>query len=55
MHVIFSTRWETCPSIILNCLRIPQAEDAKYLGLHAKYLGLQAELEKARFHQAKTT
>jgi len=33
-YVIFITRKETCPSIILNILKIPQAEDAKYLGLH---------------------
>jgi len=34
VQVIFTTRRKTCPPIILNGLRIPQAEDARYLGLH---------------------
>jgi len=36
---------------ILNGLKIPQAEDAKYLGLPRS----QTELEKAHIHQAETT
>jgi len=43
----FSIRRGTCPPVTLNNLRIPQAEDTKYLGLHL-------ELEKAHIHQAKT-
>jgi len=31
VHVTFIARKETCPPVILNGLRIPQAEDAKYL------------------------
>jgi len=34
VRVIFITRRETCPPVILNGLRIPQAEDARYLRLH---------------------
>jgi len=30
----FTIRREICPPIILNSQKIPQAEDAKYLGLH---------------------
>jgi len=34
VQVTFSIRGETCPPVILNGLKIPQAEDAKYLELH---------------------
>jgi len=34
VQIIFSTRRKTCPSVILNGVSIPQAENAKYLGLH---------------------
>jgi len=34
VHVTFTTRRKTCPPVISNGLRIPQAEDARYLGLH---------------------
>jgi len=34
VQMTFNTRREICPSIILNGLKIPQAEDAKYLRLH---------------------
>jgi len=37
VHVIFITRKERCLSVTLNSLRIPQAEDAKYLELHFDY------------------
>jgi len=33
VQVTFTTRRKTCP-VTLNSLRISQAEDAKYLGLH---------------------
>jgi len=33
VQMIFTTR-ETCPPITLNGIKISQAEDAKYLGLH---------------------
>jgi len=32
--VTFTTRRETCPSVILNDLRIARTKGAKYLGLH---------------------
>jgi hypothetical protein len=34
VHVMFTTCKEICPLVILNGLRIRQAEDAKYLELH---------------------
>jgi len=34
VQMISITCRKTCPPIILNSLKIPQAEDAKYLGLH---------------------
>jgi len=34
VQISFTIRRETCPPVILNGLRVPQAEDAKYLGLH---------------------
>jgi len=34
VQVTFITRRDTCPAITLNSLKIPQAEDAKYLELH---------------------
>ncbi|KAH0945700.1 hypothetical protein HN011_003591 [Eciton burchellii] len=34
VHVMFITCKEICPLVILNGLRIRQAEDAKYLELH---------------------
>jgi len=45
----FTARRKTCPSVILNGLRIPQAEDTKYLGLD-----LKTKLEKAHIHQTET-
>jgi len=33
-QVTFTIRRETCPPVTLNGQRIPQADDAKYLGLH---------------------
>jgi len=41
MHITFTIYRETCSPITLNGLRIPQPEDAKYLGLH-----LDCKLEK---------
>jgi len=32
--VTFTTCKKTCPSVTLNASKIPQTEDAKYLGLH---------------------
>jgi len=32
--VTFTTRRKTCPLVILNGVSIPQAENARYLGLH---------------------
>jgi len=46
----FTTRRETCPLVTLNGLRIPQAEDAKYLGLY-----LDRILKKTCIQQAKAT
>jgi len=34
IHVTFTTRRKTCPPLILNGVSIPQAESARYLGLH---------------------
>jgi len=34
VHVTFINRKEMCSPVILNGLRVPQAEDAKYLGLY---------------------
>jgi len=34
VHVIFTTRKETCAPVTLNSLRLSQVKDAKYLGLH---------------------
>jgi len=49
--MIFTTRRETCPPVTLNGQRIPQAEDAKYLGLHLdrrlnwrKYITIKQEI-----------
>jgi hypothetical protein len=51
VHVIFTSRKKMCLPVILNGLRIPQAEDIKYLGLH-----LDRKLHwKKHIHQAKTT
>lgn len=33
-HVTFTTRKETCPPIFLNNHQLPQAENAKYLGIY---------------------
>lgn len=33
-HVTFTTRRETCPTVHLNNIQIPQANEAKYLGLY---------------------
>jgi hypothetical protein len=33
-HAIFTTRRETCPSLHINNVQLPQAEGVKYLGLH---------------------
>jgi len=49
VQVTFTTRRETCSAVILNGLKIPQAEDAKYLGLPRS----QTEFEKAHIHQRK--
>jgi len=46
---IFTIYKDMCPSVTLNGLRIPQAEDIKYLGLYLDY-----RLEKTCIHQAKT-
>jgi len=48
--VTFTTQRETYPSVILNGQRIPQADDAKYLGLH-----LDRKLWKKYIYQAQTT
>lgn len=34
VHVTFTTRRDTCPSVILNNIYIPQKDDVKYLGVH---------------------
>lgn len=34
IHVTFTTRRETCPPVKLNNCTLPQADDAKYLGMH---------------------
>jgi len=34
VHVILIIYKDTCPSITLNCLRISQIAEAKYIGLH---------------------
>jgi len=34
VHITLTTYKDTCPSITLNCLRIPQIAEAKYVGLH---------------------
>lgn len=34
VQVTFTTRKETCPTVTLNNIALPQAESAKYLGLH---------------------
>lgn len=34
VHVTYTLRTKTCPPVTLNGRQIPQAEDAKYLGLH---------------------
>lgn len=34
VHVTFTLRRETCPPVTLNNVNIPQADDAKYLGIH---------------------
>jgi len=34
VQVTFTTRRKTCPPVILNGVSIPQAESARYLGLH---------------------
>lgn len=34
VHVTFTLRRETCPTVYLNAQPIPKAEDAKYLGMH---------------------
>jgi hypothetical protein len=47
----FTTHRERCPSVTLNGQSIPQAEDAKYLGLH-----LDRRLNwRKHIYQAKTT
>jgi hypothetical protein len=33
IHVTFTTRRETCPSVHINSVQLPQEEDVKYLGL----------------------
>lgn len=34
IQVTFTTRTKTCPPVYLNEIQIPQANDAKYLGMH---------------------
>jgi hypothetical protein len=34
IHVTFTTRRETCPSVYVNNVQLHQEEDIKYLGLH---------------------
>jgi hypothetical protein len=34
IHVIFTTRRETCPPVHINNVQLPQEENVKYLGLH---------------------
>jgi hypothetical protein len=34
VHATFITRRETCPSVHINNLQLPQEEDVKYVGLH---------------------
>lgn len=34
VHVTFTLRKDTCPPVHLNGCQLPQAEDAKYLGMH---------------------
>jgi len=51
VHVTFTTAQETCPPT-LDALRIPQAGDAKYLGLCPDLNW--TKLERTDTHQAKT-
>jgi hypothetical protein len=34
VHVMFTTRRETCPPVQINDVQIPQENHVKYLGLH---------------------
>jgi hypothetical protein len=34
IHIIFTTRRETCPPVHINNIQLPQAEKIQYLGLH---------------------
>ena len=34
VHVTFTLRHQTCPPVSLNGTHIPQADEAKYLGMH---------------------
>jgi hypothetical protein len=34
VHVTFTTQRETCPTVHINNVNLPQQEDVKYLGLH---------------------
>jgi len=49
VQVTFTTLKKTCPPVILNGVRISQAEDARYLG------HLDRRLNWTHIHQAKTT
>jgi len=50
VQMTFTRRRKTYPPVILIGVRILQAENAKYLGLHFD----QTKLEKTHIHQAKT-
>ena len=34
VQVTFTLKHENCPALTLNSIRIPQSEEAKYLGIH---------------------
>lgn len=50
VHVTYTLRKETCPPVALNNINIPQAEEAKYLGL---YLDRRLTWRKHIFNKRK--
>jgi len=54
-NLTFTIHEETCPSVTLNSQRIPQAEDAKYLGLYLDRRLTGKNWKKHIFTKHKTT
>jgi len=48
VQVTFTTRREACPPVTLNGLKIPQTEDAKYLGLLDRRLNWKKHISTKR-------